>query len=315
MLGPRGGQRFTAFQRLLVVAALVSGVIATPDARCEPITIKHRQGETTLSAVPKTVLTMDLATLETLDAIGVEPSGVIGSHIPDHLDRFRGDAYLKIGTLFEPDYEAINAAQPDLIIVAGRSSPKYAALSQIAPTIDLTVDDTKFLASAFENARTLGRIFKKEQDVERLIDDIEASVQKVRDKAKTAGHALILLTTGGRISAYGANSRFGTIHTDFGILPAIKDLDTAVHGQGVSFELIREANPDWLFVIDRDQAVGQTGQPARQLLDNALVHRTTAWKRGHVVYLDPVRWYLVSGGLVSLKANADQIAGALDSQR
>lgn len=314
MSGPWSNMRSMMLRSVLVVAALFSGMVAAPDARCEPIVVKHRQGATTLSGVPKTVLTMDLATLETLDVIGVEPSGVVGSHIPDHLARYRGDTYLKIGSLFEPDYEAINAANPDLIIVAGRSSPKYAALSKIAPTIDLTIDETAYLASAFENARTLGRIFEKEQDVERQIDGIEASVQKVRDKAKTAGRALILLTTGGRISAYGANSRFGTLHTDFGIVPAIEDLDTAVHGQGVSFELIREANPDWLFVIDRDQAVGQTGQPARQLLDNPLVRRTAAWKHGHVAYLDPVRWYLVSGGLVSLKANADQIADALDTR-
>ncbi len=300
--------------RTAALAALAM-LFVTTELRSEPMVIAHRQGETTLASVPKTVLTMDLASLETLDAIGVEVSGVVSSHIPEHLSKYRSDKYLKIGTLFEPDYETINAAAPDLIIVAGRSSPKYAALSKIAPTIDLTTDDSAFLKSAYGNARTLGRIFGKEAEVEAQIDRLDEAVKAVRTRARDAGRGLILLTTGGRLSAYGENSRFGVLHTDFGIVPAVDGLDRAVHGQGVSFELILKANPDWLFVIDRDTAVGQAGQPARQLLDNSLVGRTTAWKRGHVAYLDPVRWYLVSGGLVSLKANAEQIAAALDAAR
>ncbi|WP_291173797.1 siderophore ABC transporter substrate-binding protein [Hyphomicrobium sp.] len=282
-------------------------------SRAEPITITHAQGETVLPAPPKTVLTLDLASLETLDAVGVEVTGVVSSHIPAHLSKYKDSKYLKIGTLFEPDYETINAAAPDLIIVAGRSSPKYKELSRIAPTIDLSTDENAFLATAFRNARTLGRIFGKESEIEARIGKIETAIQAVREKSRGAGRGLIILTTGGRMSAYGPRSRFGTLHTDFGITPAVDALDRAVHGQGISFELILKANPDWLFVIDRDAAIGLAGQPAAQLLDNPLVARTNAWQKGHVAYLDPVRWYLVGGGLVSLQANIDQITHALDA--
>lgn len=274
------------------------------------ITVAHAQGETTLDGRPKKVFTFDLASLETLDAIGVEVAGVVNALIPAHLSKYKGEEYLKIGSLFEPDFEVINAAQPDLIIVAGRSSPKYKTLSQIAPTIDLTVTDDGVLASAFRNARTLGKIFGKEDDVEARIADVEAAVKLVREKSRGAGRGLIVLTTGGRMSAYGPQSRFGALHTDFGIRPAVEQLDRAIHGQGVSFELILKANPDWLFVVDRDAAIGQEGQPAAKLLDNALVARTTAWQKNQVVYLDAVRWYLIGGGLLSLKANALQIADA-----
>lgn len=297
----------------IALAALMTLVTSTIPSRADPITISHAQGETTLSSPPKTVLTLDLASLETLDAVGVEVTGVVGNHIPAHLSKYKDDKYLKVGTLFEPDYETINAAAPDLIIVGGRSSPKYKALSQIAPTIDLTVDDSAFLTSAFRNARTLGRIFGKENEIETRISRTEAAIRAVRGKSQAAGRGLILLATGGRLSAYGPRSRFGTLHSDFGIAPAVDNLDRAIHGQGVSFELILKANPDWLFIIDRDTAIGQAGQPAAQLLDNPLVARTTAWQKGHIAYLDPVRWYLVGGGLVSLEANAKQIADALDA--
>ncbi|WP_072397630.1 siderophore ABC transporter substrate-binding protein [Hyphomicrobium sp. CS1GBMeth3] len=294
------------------LAFLLPSIAVAVPSRAEPLTVSHAQGETVFPARPKTVLTLDLASLETLDAIGVEVTGVVGSHIPAHLSKYQDSKYLKIGTLFEPDYETINAASPDLIIVAGRSSPKYKELSRIAPTIDLTTDDSAFFASAFRNARTLGRIFGKESEIEARIARTEAAVRTVREKSRAAGRGLILLATGGRLSAYGPRSRFGALHTDFGIAPAVDNLDRAIHGQGVSFELILKANPEWLFVIDRDTAIGQAGQPAARLLDNPLVARTNAWQKGHVAYLDPVRWYLVGGGLVSLEANADQIARALD---
>ena len=307
---------FMSRQRFATGLAVLLALMATTlPSRGAPITISHAQGETVLPGVPKTVLTLDLASLETLDAIGVEVTGVVGALIPAHLSKYKDDKYVKIGTLFEPDYETINAAAPDLIIVAGRSSPKYQELSRIAPTIDLSTDENAFLATAFRNARTLGRIFGKEDEVEARLGRIETSIQAVREKSRNAGRGLIVLATGGRLSAYGPRSRFGTLHKDFGIAPAVEDLDRAIHGQGISFELILKANPDWLFVIDRDTAIGQAGQSAAQLLDNPLVARTTAWQKGHVAYLDPVRWYLVGSGIASLETNADQIAQALDAAR
>ena len=67
-------------------------------------------------------------------------------------------------------------------------------------------------------------------------------------------------------------------------------------------EFIGEANPDLLFVIDRDSAIGESGESAKQVLDNALVNGTTAAKEGGIVYLDPATWYLTSNGLPSLES-------------
>jgi len=298
------------------VSALAAACLALIDlaapARAEPVVVKHVQGEITLPARPQRVVTLDFTSLETLDALGVPVTGVIGTLLPDHLAKYKDAAYVKAGTLFEPDYEAINAIKPDLIIVAARSGPKLPELAKIAPTIDLTVDEANYVASALANARTLGRIFGKEAEVEALIGKLEASIAALRTKSATAGKGLIVLTTGGKMSAYGPVSRFGAVHRDFGFAPAVESLDKAVHGQGISFELILKANPDWLFVIDRDLAVGRTGQPAAQLLENPLIARTTAWQKKQVVYLDPVRWYLVGGGLPSLQNCVDQIAQAIE---
>jgi iron complex transport system substrate-binding protein len=114
------------------------------------------------------------------------------------------------------------------------------------------------------------------------------------------------------MSAYGPGSRFGAIHSDFGVPTAAEGLDTSRHGEAIGSEFIRERNPDWLFVIDRDAAIGQ-GDAARRLLDNPLVRQTNAWKQNQVVYLDPVAWYVVGSGIQSTQAMVDEIARAYDA--
>ena len=60
--------------------------------------------------------------------------------LPPQLEQYADKRYLKVGSMFEPNYEVIHAAAPQVIFVAGRSAPKYDELSRLAPTVDLTVD-------------------------------------------------------------------------------------------------------------------------------------------------------------------------------
>ena len=48
---------------------------ATP-LHAAPVTVKHASGETTLKDTPKKIVVFDLATLDNLDALGVEIAGV-----------------------------------------------------------------------------------------------------------------------------------------------------------------------------------------------------------------------------------------------
>lgn len=280
-------------------------------ANADEITVKHAQGETVLPDTPKTVLTFDFATLDTLDTLGVDVAGVPNALLPAYLSKYESDDYAKVGSLFEPDFEVVHAAKPDLIIVAGRSAKQYEALSKIAPTIDLTVAQDDFFASAEDNARKLGVIFDREEKAEELIEKLNTSVAALRETAKDAGKGLIILTNGGKVSAYGPGSRFGWLHEDLGVIPAVENVQEATHGEAVSFEFLLKTNPDWLFVVDRDSAIGNDGQSAKQTLDNELVAATTAAKEGNIYYADSVRWYLVGGGLTALQAEVDALSKAL----
>ncbi|MEQ9635670.1 MAG: ABC transporter substrate-binding protein [Devosia marina] len=291
-------------------AALLAGLvaIATP-ALAQEFTVTHAQGETTLPGVPQKVVSFDFAAIETLEAIGVNIAGLPGSNLPAHLGKYASDDYAKVGSLFEPDYEALAALEPDLIIVAGRSSGAYKELAKIAPTVDLSNDWADFYGSIQANADIVGQLFDKEAEIDALQAETDAKVEAAKAAAADAGKGLIVLTSGAEVSAYGPGSRFGFIHDTLGVAPVIEDVEAATHGDAISFEFILEANPDMLFVIDRDAATGSGAAAA--ILDNELVAETTAWKNGDVVYIDPVRAYIVNGGLISFGIMADQVAEAL----
>jgi iron complex transport system substrate-binding protein len=299
---------------LAVLAAAFVGFTAFSGAAMADILVKHSKGEVTLAEKPAKVFVFDMASLDTLTALGVDVAGVPGGKKPSYLSKYEGEGVEKIGTLFEPDYEAINAGEPDLIIVGGRSSAKYEDLAKIAPTIDLTVDATRFHENAKQNVRVLAEIFDKKDEAEALIAKFDESNAALKQKAANAGKGVLVLTTGGKMSTYGLGSRFGMLFSEYGVQVADENIKVGRHGQPVSFEYILEKNPDWLFVIDRDAAIGREGQSAREFLDNEVVGQTKAWKSGHVVYLDATSWYLVGGGMTAMQKTVDQLTEAFDKK-
>ncbi|CAK02075.1 siderophore ABC transporter substrate-binding protein [Bartonella tribocorum] len=280
------------------------------------ITIDHVSGTTSVPASPQKVIVFDLAALDNMKRLGIKAVvGVPEGKKPSYLQQFDDAKYEKIGTLFEPDYEKIATLQPDLIIISSRTQAKYNDLSKIAPTIDLTVGNDNSLEDIKRNVSILGKIFGKEQEAEKEIAKLNETLAEVHKNTQGKGTGLILMTSGGKISALGPKSRFDIFHSAFGIAPATDKLTVQKHGQLISPEFILETNPDWLLVIDRDAAIGREGQSAAQLLNNELVHRTTASKQNQIIYLDSWSWYRASGGLTGLFETAQQINEAFKKSK
>lgn len=312
--------QFTPVERRVAMAALALALAAcgagtgpvdsaglTPAPATE-VTVEHSSGQSTVEFQPRRVVVFEYAALDTLDELGVDVVGVVQDTLPAHLDKYRSDRYTNVGTLFEPDYETINALDPDLVIVGGRSVESYPDMSELFPTIDLTYGWEDPLGDMASHARVLGSIFGLEDEVESALTGLTAKADGVRSAAETSGKSgLIVMTSAGEVTAYGPGSRFGLIHDALGVPPAVADVEAATHGDAVSFEFILESNPGLLYVIDRDKAIGQEGSPAAEVLDNELVHQTTAWQNDEVHYLDGGLWYLSLGGLGSMDAMLDEI--------
>lgn len=306
-------RRLTRRAALHLLALLPAAAWARP-ARAE-IVIEQPRGTLRLHRRPEKVLVFDIAALDTLDALGIDVAGVPGSNLPDYLGRYRDKRYAKIGTLFEPDYEAVAAASPDLIIIGPRSAPKYADLSRIAPTLDLSVDARSFVAGTKANVALLGRIFDREAQAQALIARIDAAIARVRADAAGAGRVLMVMVNGGKLTAFGAGSRFGWIYDELGLAPAVTGATASAHGEVISFEYILKTDPDWLLVLDRDAAVGQAGQAARAVLDNDLIAASRAARAGRILYVDPVRWYISAGGGAALPQILETLAAAFEAGR
>lgn len=284
----------------------------TKSAETEEITVTHELGETTFDKNPEKVVVFDFGILDSMEKLGIEAvAGVPQANIPSYLEKYAdAEKYENVGTLKEADFEAIHAMDPDLIIISGRQAAMYEEFTDIAPTIHLGVDTTKYMESFESNMNTLGEIFGKEDEVKEELAAIETQIEEVKASA-TDEKALIVLANEGKVSAYGAASRFGIIHDVFGVKQADEGIEASTHGQSISFEYILETNPDMMFVVDRNAAVG-TDASAKDSLENELVQKTTAYKEDKIIYLDPDYWYLSGGGLQSVSEMVKEIQSAFE---
>ncbi len=264
---------------------------------------------------PENIVVFDMASLDTVGALGGKIAGAPLDSVPDYLEEHLTDDAFNAGTLFEADLIEIDAQQPDLIILGGRSAGLYEDLSEIAPTIDLSISGS-FIETLERNTTFLGEVLGAEDEAEEILTELNAGIEDAQAVTADAGTGLGLMVSGGKLSAQapagadatGRNARGGLIYDVFGVTPAIEDVAAATHGEPVSFEFLLEHNPDYLWVVDRDNATGTAdAQSAQVVLDNDIVKQTTAFKEDQIVYLNPTAWYIVFGGVETTRIMIDDV--------
>lgn len=184
--------------------------------------IKHVFGETTIPAPPKRVVSAGLTEQDDLLSVGVipiavtnwfgdQPSGVwpwgqpaLGAAKPVVLNLDNGIQVEKIAAL-----------KPDLIVAvnAGLDADTYRKLSAIAPTVAQSGGDA-FFEPWKDQARTVARAVFKADEMNRLIDAVDARFSSVAEangafKDRTA----VLLS--GTISAGTLTATVGDWRTEF----------------------------------------------------------------------------------------------------
>ncbi|MGY0634031.1 siderophore ABC transporter substrate-binding protein [Luteimonas sp. A478] len=315
----------------LVLAALLA--VAAP-LHAESIAIKHAQGVTTVAEAPARTVVFDLAALDNLHALGVEVTAVPDANFAGHLAQYADARYAKVGTLFEPDLEAVRALAPDLIIVGDRSAPSYDALAEIAPTLDLTPSTDNFFNDVLAGIESMGRLYNREAQAATLA----AELRELRDQvtARAEGqHAVMLFALNGNASPHAPGARFGTPLDALGLastLPALDapwvrtadtrsarpkpgspEAEAARAAQAQALTEAMQADPDWLVVLDRGPATG--GGEATDLSEIEAVTTTSAWQAGRVFRLDPAGWYLSAGSHTVLRETLEQFLQELEHAR
>ncbi len=267
---------------------------------------------------PQRIVVFDMAGLDTIGALGGEVAGAPLDSVPDYLEQYLADDAFNAGTLFEADIIEIESQQPDLIVIGGRSSALYEDLSEIAPTVDLSLRGS-FTETLERNATFLGEVLGAQDEAAAAIAEVEAGIEEARAFTAGAGTGLGLMVSGGELSAMapagddasGRGARGGLIYDTFGVQPVVQDVQAATHGEPVSFEFLLETDPDHLWVVDRDAATGTEGaQAAEAVLDNDIVRQTTAAQQDQVHHLDPTAWYIVFGGIETAGIMVDDVLAA-----
>ena len=206
------------------------------------------------------IAVMDMAALDILDSLGLGDR-VVGSSSTslDYLQEYvTNDEIVDLGTIKEADMEAVMSCEPDVIFIGGRLAQSYDALSEIAPVVYLSTDTEIGLVKSVEkNAKTIASMFGVEDDVKDLMDGYDARIEKLKAFAEGKS-AIIGMCTSGGFNVLGNDGRCALIGNEVGFenIGVDANVDTSTHGNEASFEFVVEKNPDYIFVLDRDAAIG-----------------------------------------------------------
>ncbi len=277
------------------------------------VTIKTATGDVTIAGNPHPLAVYDMTAMQNLAVLGVAVEGMPSELRLTNLKAANTPDSAEIGTVLEPNLEALNALQPKAIIVGSRMAEKAEELGKIGPVLNLTIDTKNAYESTKRQLTDFGKLFGKEAEATTAISDIDAAIAAAKQAAAGKGNGLAIMVNGNKLSAYGDKSRYGFLHTAFGIPMADANIEDARHGQPISFEYLQKVDPDWLFVLDRGAAIGEEGESAEVVLDNPLMHGTKAWKNKQIVYLSPDS-YLAFGGYYQWLNDAQIVTDAFNAK-
>ena len=279
------------------------------------VTIEHEKGSHEFKTTPKRVVVLGMGSLDVLDRLGIKPVGTPHSLLPEHLKKY-AKTTLNTGNVSEPDFEAVFSMKPDVIIAENRMLPLYDELDEIAPTVMFYIQGGNYWEDAKKNWRMMGALFDKQVTAEEVISGMEQQLKTARGKAQKAHlSALMLMNNGNNLAMFNKGSRFSIIFDEFGFNESSSQKVAPVtgsHGNLISFEYVADANPDVIFVLDREQAIGKSAGKAQVMFDNPLVNKTQAAKNQKMVFVDPNSWYIAMGGMTATETMINDINQALN---
>ena len=266
---------------------------------------------------PEKIVVLNYQTLDYLDAVGMGDK-IVGlikeGTIPAHLQKYVDDENIvNVGGMKDIDMEAVMSLEPDVIFSSDRTEKMYDEFSAIAPTFAAYVDYEKgFMNGYKELAETHGQIFGTEDKVDEIIAGYE---ERIADIAEFAGDQTALLGIfAGGLNTLGNEGRASVVVNEMGFENLAGEEDVN-HGNVSSYEAWLELNPDYMFILDKDSAVGKEGSKAakeQMETNNPVIAQTDAFKEGKIVYLEPGEaWYMADGGITALDLMIDSVEEGL----
>ncbi|TDD41004.1 iron-siderophore ABC transporter substrate-binding protein [Nonomuraea terrae] len=251
--------------------------------------VKHSMGVTQVPMTPKRVIVLDTDKLDSLVSLGVTPVGAAQAEGNQTWPEYLGPALAnvkQVGTLGEPNLEAITALKPDLILGSKfRQAAFYDKLNKIAPTVFTERVGITWKENFLLDAEALG---KKEQ-AQQLLSAYETRAKKEGEKFSSIKVSIVRFRPT-EIRIYGPDSFSGIVLGDAGIPRPEVQLLTGAQDRRfakLSQENLADADGDAIFysAFGEDAAKSQAEVTAGPLWQNL-----KAVKAGHAYNVDDEIW-------------------------
>lgn len=253
--------------------------------------IKTLKGDISIPTDPKRVIGLSVVYPEFLYALGVTPIAVQNYHqdFPTYLKEPFKDT-VKMGIAQTPNFEAILAAEPDLIIAPTWWSDKdYNQLSKIAPTVLLPQRD-----NWRDELRDIGNVLGKVDMAETIIIDLQTKESEAEEKLDSLvgdETVMYMMIMAKEIVIYGENIDRGSfIHKKLGLTP-IKEFPQSELSLSISLEKIPEYNPDHIILQLDDESSEEVKSRYDEMINSSLWKNMTAVKKNQIYMMGGKEWF------------------------
>jgi len=213
--------------------------------------VTHARGTTEVPDAPQRVVVLEPLELDTAVALGVTPVGAaVASNVAGVPAYLGVEGVTPVGTVPEPDLEAIAALTPDLILgTESRHSRLYEQLSAIAPTVFMATQSDPWQ----QNALLIGDALGKQTQTQDLLSAFTARCAEIKETHALTGKTANMIrprdeTT---LSIYGPTSFAGSALECVGLTIPDQQWRDGLQAD-ISPENIRTAAADYVFVTTTD---------------------------------------------------------------
>ncbi|GAA5079301.1 ABC transporter substrate-binding protein [Nocardia iowensis] len=235
--------------------------VSAADSASFPRTLDTLMGQVTIPHVPKRVVVLDTAELDSVTLLGIKPVGAVIPHtktkggFPEYLaDKVGG--VTDVGPLLEPNLERIASLKPDLILSSKvRHEKIYSKLSGIAPTVFTETTGGPWK----ENLAVHGKALGLDQQAADALKSYEGRARALGDAIKAKNNGVLPTVSVVRFLAgptrlYQSNSFSGVVLADIGLPRPASQISTDPKKimKEVSPEQIDQADADLIFVATID---------------------------------------------------------------
>lgn len=295
-----------------VALALSATVFASLPLHAAERTLDTAYGPLNLEGTPQRVVALGDSALDAALSLEVKPVGTLasrgGNDVPEYL-RVKAGKITLVGSVREPNLEAILRLQPDLILATGDLSRElYAKLSLIAPTVvprgnifadwrDTYAIYAKALGKEDEGRQRLAEIEKRSAALrERLPQELEVSVVRWNPQGPVIMSSRLF--TGQLLENLGLRAN-----------ALAAEQQSKPHSDVLSLENLSRISADWIFLATLNPDGRTAMEEARK---QPAFTRLKAVADEHVVTVDGHIWSSSSGYLAASQILDDLEKALLD---